>query len=176
MATLMELRDELANAPSVLDTTIQGEPTALFAGLRKARIAYVAVTDGIAHAQAVDAIVKDWNTPQEVAYWLARLPQPLVDTTVVYMADRTATTVTAAQIETFCNSVWKDAAGGNQPGAGDIRRFNVAPVDGKTVQVSGMFHLVGNNTWEQRTYLIRLIDPNGALTIVSGNIKFERLV
>lgn len=177
MATLQELQVQLATAPGVIGASVQAEPQALFAGLRKARIAYVAVVDGIAHAQAADAIVANLGEQNEAAYWLSRIPQPLVDNTVTYFAARTASTITAAQIQTFANQAWKSQA--NHASAGDIRNFRVDPVDGKTVQVTGVFNIVpasGAPTWGQQTWLLRLVDPDGSVTLGNANIKFERVV
>lgn len=174
--TVQQRVTALANAPGVLGVSSAAEPEPLFAGLGRVRVTYATADSDTAAVNTADLLVVSWGTGSEAAYWLPRVPAPLVTEPVVeYLSDRTASTVTAEQIQTFCNSAWRDAAGGAQTGAGDIRQFAVVPVDGRSVQVGGWFHLVGDNTWERRTYLVRLIDPDGALTLASGNIKFERV-
>lgn len=109
------------------------------------------------------------------AYWLGNLPDPLrVTPATVYFADRTVSSITAAQIETFCNTTWKALP--NQSTAPDIRGFSVVPVDGKTVRFEGYLNTgAAGALWKLKKYFIRLVDPNGSVTVGNANIKFEEI-
>lgn len=109
------------------------------------------------------------------AYWLGSLPEPLrTDPPVVYFADRTASSITAAQIETFCNATWKALP--NQSGAPDLREFSVVPSDGKTVRIECHTNTgAAGALWKPKKYFIRLVDPNGSVTVGNANIKFEEI-
>jgi hypothetical protein len=179
-ATVQERLESVQNAPGVLAAQITRTPAALprFGQLYTAAISWYLTTGDFVRSESAELIIVELGTENEAAYWLDRVPAILVvPPVIVYMADRTASTVTAAMIESFCNSTWTAAApGAGQTGAASIREFEVTPVDGRTVRVNGMFNLVANGgSWERRTYLIRLVDPNGQLTLASGNIKFERV-
>lgn len=130
------------------------------------------VADGdVVRENTATLVILDYNGGSEAAYWLRRLPDVLEPTPAAptYINDRT-TPFTAAQIESFCNTVWQDL----NSGAGDIIEFNVTEVDGKTVRVSGNFD-IGTDTREARSYYIQLVDPNGSVTVGNANIKFERI-
>ena len=116
-------------------------------------------------------VIVDYNGGSEAAYWLKRIPDVLqpAPEEPEYITDR-ATPFSAAQIESFCNSIWLNT----NPGASEILEFDVVSVDGKTVRVSGKFD-VGTDTREGRVYYIQLIDPNGSVVVGNANVKFERV-
>jgi hypothetical protein len=186
--TVAERRAELLAAPGVVAVTELVSPVipqAYFGGAYRFRLSYAVESgDDVTTTNSADLFILGWTpeeerepeTPPEVATWLGQLPRPLVDNTVVYISDRTVgNPITATQIEAFANAQWKAQAG--HSAAANIRRFQVAPVDGKTVMVTGLFNVIpqsGAATWETRSYLIRMIDANGNPS--GSNIVFERLV
>jgi len=174
--TVQQRVDALANAANVIGVSREAEPTMVLAGLGKLRVTYASTTGSIAEIQVVDLLVVNFGEQNKAAFWLSRVPAPLVVTPpVVYISDRTVgEPITAAQIQSFCNAQWRAQAG--HSAAADIRKFSVVPVDGKSVQVSGWFNVIpqsGAATWERRAYLIRMIDPNGNPS--GSNIWFERV-
>ena len=113
---------------------------------------------------------------ENVLGWLAKIPEvlaPVAETK--YLSSRTAggwaSLTGAAQLSAitgFCNSVYAAA----NVGAGAIRELTAEPVDGSTIRVSGYFDL--GTTWEQQTWYVRLIDPNGSVAAPYSNIEFQR--
>ena len=86
----------------------------------------------------------------------------------VYFSARTASTVTAAQIQAYCNAQWETVIANSV----DIIDFNVSAVSGSVVLVGGVFDM--GTTWEQRSYYIRLVDPNGSVAAGNANVQFRR--
>jgi hypothetical protein len=83
--------------------------------------------------------------------------------------------VTESQIRTFCHDAWRHTSGGGQVGAPNIKDLAVAPKDGSSVLVSGLFYFNSSKEWLHRTFLVRMVNPNGSLDITSGNIVLERI-
>ncbi len=75
-------------------------------------------------------------------------------------------------METFCNAQWRLTSG--NAAALAIKDFRVENFDPNTVRVTGLFHDVTTNTRPRLTYLITLVDANGATT--GANVKFEKVV
>ena len=145
-----------------------------FLNLHITNVTYYVVQGDIVTVNKVTAIISNYLGEGEAAYWLRALPEPLRPAPVpeVLFSARTASTITAAQIETFSNSAWVDA----NAGAAAIRNFSVQPIDGNTVQVSGKFNIPADALpWQDRTYYIRLVDANGSVVLGNANIKFERV-
>ncbi len=55
-----------------------------------------------------------------------------------------------------------------------VKEFSVTNIDANTVRVTGLFHDVAANTRPRLTYLITLVDANGATT--GTNVKFEKVI
>lgn len=178
MATFSELEAALAAAPNIIATHTNKTPVQMDRGpdgIYLAQITYLAKSGNVAKSVAVTAVVKDFGLPGEEAWWYDRLPEPLRTVEVpVFFKDRTVSSITAAQIETFCNATWKAISG--QAGAPDLRQFNVVPVDGKTVYAEMQTNTgaVGAK-WIAKKFFIRLVDPNGSVAVGNANIKFEEL-
>lgn len=79
---------------------------------------------------------------------------------------------TAAEVESFCNTQWRTTNGNSAALA--VKEFSASNVDANTIRVSGLFHDVATNTRPRLTYLITLVDANGATT--GANVKFEKVV
>ena len=79
---------------------------------------------------------------------------------------------TKAQVESFCNTQWKATSG--NAAARDVIQFTVENVTGNTVRVSGLFHDVATGNRVKLTFLITLVDANGATS--GANVKFEKVV
>lgn len=183
-ATVEDRELQLSQATNVIAVQVADAGVPLFGGLVRVEVAYAYLDPEteVVNNNRADLIVVDYTLPTEEAYWFTRIPAPLVTPpTVTYFSDRTISTITAAQIESFCNTAWKSTTaqgGANQVGAANIRKFNVQPVDGLSVQISGLFQIVADGSWEHRVYLIRLTEanaPTNELNLSSGKIKFERL-
>jgi len=144
-----------------------------FLNLHITNVTYYVVEGDIVTVNKVTAIISNYLGEGEAAYWLRSLPEPLrVVVPDPLFPARTASTITAAQVETFSNAAWL-AANAN---AAAIRGFSVTPIDGNTVQVSGKFNIPNDALpWQDRSYYIRLVDPNGSVTLGNANIKFERV-
>lgn len=177
--TLQQRVDALDAAPNVLEAWIEVAPVSIgragtvYAG----RVAWVESTGSTATQRGIEVIVVNLGVVgQEAAYWLNEVPGPL-KTETKYLTSRTASgwgALTAAAqstaIQGFCNSVYQAV----NVGAGNIREFSVSPVDGTTIKVSGYFDI--GTTWEQQTWYVRLIDPNGSVAAPYSNIEFQRVV
>ena len=74
-------------------------------------------------------------------------------------------------IQNFCNAVYKT----KEAAAGDIREFSVAPHDGSTIKVNGMFYVGASTAWERMSWYVRLIDPNGSVAAPYSNIEFHQI-
>lgn len=178
MATFADLEAEIAAAPGVIASYTSKSPVQVDRGpdgLYTANIMYAVNKGQVASVVASTALVKDFGLPTEAAWWYDRLPEVLKPATVVkFFSDRTASSVTAAQIETFCNATWKSISG--QAGAPDLRQFNVVPVDGKTVAIEARFNTgAAGAPWILRKFFIRLVDANGSVAVGNANIKFEEI-
>ena len=109
---------------------------------------------------------------QEAAYWLNAIPEPLKPAEPdAYITGRTQP-FTKAQVESFCNTQWKATSG--NAAARDVIQFTVENVTGNTVRVSGLFHDVATGNRVKLTYLISLVDANGATS--GANVKFEKVI
>jgi hypothetical protein len=111
--------------------------------------------------------------------WVGEEPDFLKPATPdAYITGRTGTQqapktpFTKAQVETFSNAQWRGTQGNSA--ALDIKEFSVSNVDANTVRVTGLFHDVATNTRPRLTYLVTLVDPNGAYT--GANVKFEKVI
>lgn len=164
--TLEELKTAAKAGPNVLaaEVTNGPQPASGFIGLHGAVISIlVDAGNGIFRRSNHDVLILGYGTPQESAGWVNGLPQPLqVD------AGLLGGKVTAAQVETYCNTQWRAA----NAGATDILDFQVAPIGTKGVHVSGLFHLSTATPQRQarKAFAIWLVDPAGQPT--GANIKF----
>jgi hypothetical protein len=173
--TLQQRVDALDGAPNVLEAWIEVAPVSIgragtvYAG----RVAWVESTGATATQRGVDVIVVNLGVVgQEAAYWLNAIPEPLKPATPdAYITGRTVP-FTKAQVESFCNTQWRATSG--NAAARDVIEFSVENVTGNTVRVSGLFHDVATNNRVRLTYLISLVDANGATT--GANVKFEKVV
>jgi len=75
-------------------------------------------------------------------------------------------------VESFCNTQWKATSG--NAAARDVIQFTVENVSGNTVRVSGLFHDVATGNRVKLTFLITLVDANGATS--GANVKFEKVI
>lgn len=179
-ATHAERLAELNNDPDVLEAVLETSfaPIPGTTALYKASYRYVAVDGDTVIDNTVAVIAYDFGGPAEAVYWLRRTPDVLTNTPPEKLISaRTASgwsALTVAQqstaIENFSNEVYQAA----NAGAGDIREFSVSAVSGDTVKVSGYFDL--GTTWEQQTWYVRLIDPNGSVNAPYSNVEFQRIV
>ena len=177
--TLQQQVDALNAAPGVLEAWVDKAPVSmgkagtLYAG----RVAWVQVTGSVVEQKGAEVIVKNLglvvnevNTEQ--AYWVGSVPGPLAAAVLdAYITGRTVP-FTRVQVEAFCNTQWR-ATGGNT-NARDVIEFSVTNVTANTVRVQGLFHDVATNQRVRLTYLISLVDANGATT--GTNVKFEKVI
>jgi hypothetical protein len=179
--TLQQKVDALGAAPNVLEAWIETAPVSfgragtLYAG----KVAWVEVSGQTVQQRGIEVIVKHLGeVGQEAAYWVGSLPAPLQVTPDAYITGRTGTVqnpltpFTSAQVQAFCNAQWKATSG--NAAARDVMEFSVENVTPNTVRVSGLFHDVATNNRVRLTYLISLVDANGATT--GANVKFEKVV
>lgn len=172
--TLQQKVDALGAAPNVLEAWIETAPVSfgragtLYAG----KVAWVEVSGQTVQQRGIEVIVKHLGeVGQEAAYWVGSLPAPLQVTPDAYITGRT-TPFTKSQVEAFCNTQWKATSG--NAAARDVIEFSVSNVSPNTVRVQGLFHDVAANNRIRLTYLISLVDANGATT--GANVKFEKVV
>lgn len=177
-ATLTERLAELNNDDDVLEAIIVSDaaPISGFNALYTADIRYAAIDGDKATDNRVRLVGIDHGGAGEAWYWLS-VPSELTNDPVKLLTSRTtagwgALTLAAqeAAVESFCNSVYAAA----NTGAQNIREFSVSAVKGDTVKVSGYFDI--GTTWEQQTWYIRLVDPNGSVAAPYSNIQFERVM
>lgn len=174
-ATVAERIAELDAAPGVSDVSEVAnsrEAHPVFTGWQVARIAYL-YTDA-ASGVINDNAVEVWIDGQGACYWARRRPAVL-ETEAKFLSSRTAGgwgNLTRAQqwtaIETFCNGVYQGANAGAQA----IREFQVAPVTGSIIKVSGYFDK--GTTWALESWYVRLVDPNGSVAAPYANVEFEK--
>lgn len=173
--SLQQRVDALDAAPNVLEAWIDTAPVSIgragtvYAG----RVAWVESSGSTATQRGVDVIVVNLGVVgQEAAYWLNAIPEPLKPATPdAYITGRTQP-FTKAQVESFCNTQWKATSG--NAAARDVIEFTVTNVTGNTVRVSGLFHDVATGNRVKHTYLISLVDANGATS--GANVKFEKVI
>lgn len=173
--TLQQRVDALDAAPNVLEAWIEVAPVSIgragtvYAG----RVAWVESTGATATQKGIEVIVVNLGVVgQEAAYWLNAIPDPLKPATPdAYITGRTQP-FTKAQVEAFCNTQWKTTSGNGA--ARDVIEFTVANVTPNAVRVSGLFHDVATNNRIKLTYLISLVDANGATS--GANVKFEKVI
>jgi len=146
--------------------------------LYSSRVAWIEIVNGLASFKGQDLIVKVTEDAQgqvltQTAYWLGgSLPGPLQPAPAdAYITGRTSP-FTKTQVEAFCNTQWKATSGNSA--ARDIIEFTVSNVTANTVRVSGLFHDVATGNRVTLTYLISLVDANGATT--GANVKFEKVI
>jgi len=179
-AAMQVLVDELnAKTGVVLEAWIEDAPVSmgragtLYAG----KIAWVQVDSSIVSQKGHEVIVKvitdeNQQVTSETAYWVNNLPDPLKPATPdAYITGRTQP-FTKAQVESFCNTQWKATSG--NAAARDVIQFTVENVSGNTVRVSGLFHDVATGNRVKLTFLITLVDANGATS--GANVKFEKVI
>jgi len=173
--TLQQKVDALGAAPNVLEAWIETAPVSfgragtLYAG----RIAWVEISGATVQQKGIEVIVKNLGVVgQEQAYWVGSLPVPLQPAPAdAYITGRTSP-FTKTQVESFCNTQWKATSGNSA--ARDVIEFTVSNVTANTVRVSGLFHDVATGNRVKLTYLISLVDANGATT--GANVKFEKVI
>jgi len=173
--TLQQRVDALDAAPNVLEAWIDTAPVSIgragtvYAG----RVAWVESSGSTATQRGVDVIVVNLGVVgQEAAYWLNAIPEPLKPAEPdAYITGRTQP-FTKVQVESFCNTQWKATSG--NAAARDVIEFTVTNVTGNTVRVSGLFHDVATGNRVKLTFLISMVDANGATT--GANVKFEKVV
>lgn len=173
--SLQQRVDALDAAPNVLEAWIDTAPVSIgragtvYAG----RVAWVESSGSTATQRGVDVIVVNLGVVgQEAAFWLNSIPEPLKPAEPdAYITGRTQP-FTKAQVESFCNTQWKATSG--NAAARDVIQFTVENVTGNTVRVSGLFHDVATGNRVKLTFLITLVDANGATS--GANVKFEKVV
>lgn len=178
MATFANLEAQLAAADGVIASYTSKSPTQAHKapdGIYVAQISHAVEVGQVAELRTATALVKNFGLVDEEAWWFNGLPEVLKTAApTVYFSARTVGTVTAAQIEAFCNATWKSLP--NQSAAPDIREFSVVPVDGKTVRFEGYLNTgAAGALWTHKKYFIRLVDPNGSVSVGNANIKFEAI-
>lgn len=181
--TVQERTEQLKALPEVLEAWIESTPVSVpRAGeIYKGRLAWAHLSGGIVRIDGHDIIVVKLGViGEEAAYWLNQVPEILRPAPAdAYITGRTAAAAanpkrpfTSAEVESFCNAQWR-ATNGNS-GALAIKEFSVTNIDANTVRVTGLFHDVATNTRPRLTYLITLVDANGATT--GTNVKFEKVI
>lgn len=174
--TLQQKVDALnAKVGVVLEAWIEVAPVSmgragtLYAG----RVAWVEIINGTVSQKGHEVIVKDLGVVgKESAYWVNSIPGPLHPPAAdAYITGRN-TPFTKANVETFCNTQWKATSG--NAAARDVIEFSVENVTPNSVKVRGLFHDVATNNRVRLTYLISLVDANGATT--GSNVKFEKVI
>lgn len=171
--------DALNAAPGVLEAWIDEAPKTFGkAGtLYFSRVAWVQVVGTVVEQKGADVLVKvvedaNHQVTSQTAYWVGTVPGPLAAAVPdAYITGRT-TPFTKAQVEAFCNTQWKATSGNTA--ARDVIEFSVTNVTANTVRVQGLFHDVATGNRVRMTYLITLVDPNGATS--GTNVKFEKVV
>ncbi len=107
--------------------------------------------------------------------WIGDVPDPIKAAVPdAYITGRT-TPFTKANVEAFCNTQYRSLTG--QTNARDAIGFTVENVTPNTVRVQGLFHdatITAVQTRVRLTYLITLVDPNGAIS--GANVKFEKVI
>ena len=173
MATLLERIAELEESSAVVLVETPGTPEVVNGtDIRMLDVAFWYTLGNVMDRAIVRIYILDYSTQDEAAYWHRKEPAVLrVPGPIDYFSARTASTITAAQIEAYCNAEWQAL----KPGAADILRFEVTPIDGATVEIAGIFHDPTSNTWSHKRYYIRLLDPDGAVSPGNANVKFEAL-
>jgi hypothetical protein len=177
--TVQQMLDAMNAAPNVLEAWIEKAPASFGrAGtLYSGRIAWAQVVNGVAEVRGADIMVKNLGlvvneVNVEETYWIGHLPAPLVAAVPdAYITGRTVP-FTKVQVEAFCNTQWKATSG--NAAARDVIEFTLSNVTPNTVRVQGLFHDVASNNRLRLTYLISLVDANGATT--GTNVKFEKVV
>jgi hypothetical protein len=173
--TVQERIDQLNAVPEVLDAWIDRTPASIpRAGeIYTGRLAWAYLAGGVVRLDGHDIIiVKLGVIGEEAAYWLNHVPDILKAAAAdAYITGRTQP-FTKAQVESFCNTQWKATSG--NAAARDVIEFTVDNVTGNTVRVRGLFHDVATNNRLSLTYLISLVDANGATS--GTNVKFEKVV
>jgi hypothetical protein len=161
--------------PEVLDAWIDRTPVSIpRAGeIYTGRLAWAYLAGGVVRLDGHDIIIVNLGViGEEAAYWLNQVPDILKPAEPdAYITGRTVP-FTKAQVESFCNTQWKTTSGNTA--ARDVIEFSVDNVTGNTVRVRGLFHDVATNNRLSLTYLISLVDPNGATT--GANVKFEKVI
>lgn len=178
--TLQQRVDALDAAPNVLEAWIEVAPVSIgragtvYAG----RVAWVESTGATATQKGIEVIVVNLGVVgQEAAFWLNAIPEPLKPATPdAYITGRTQP-FTKAQVESFCNTQWKAVLVNGvavNAAARDVIQFTVENVNANTVRVSGLFHDAATGNRVKLTFLITLVDANGATT--GANVKFEKVI
>lgn len=175
-ATLEERRVELAAADGVLAAVTTQSLTPILPGvnLYVAQIRFAYAEGDVAEDQTVSLIGVNQGEVDEEVYWFGQLPKPLrVETK--YLTSRTAggwaalsKSAQESAIETFCNNYYENATAGDQD---PIREFNVQPVSGDTVKVSGYFDV--GTTWERQSWYAKLINIDAA-PVQNTDVQFQR--
>lgn len=173
--TVQERIAELNAVPEVLDAWIETTPASIpRAGeIYTGRLGWAYLTGGVVRLTGHDLIiVKLGVIGEEAAYWLNQVPDILKPAEPdAYITGRTQP-FTKAQVEAFCNAQWRATSG--NAAARDVIEFSVSNVTANTVRVSGLFHDVATNNRIKLTYLISLVDANGATS--GANVKFEKVI
>lgn len=163
---------ELDAANGVLAAWLVGsfQPVSGTDNISTASYRYLVVSGSVVTDNTVRVLAVDFGTQTEAVYWAGNIPEPLrVTPAPVYFSARTTgAAITAAQIQTYCNNKWETLHAGTD----DILDFQVVPVRGDTVLVSGVFDM-GDNTWKQMSIYITLVNPNAASPTADANVKFK---
>lgn len=137
------------------------------------KLVWLIVENGSVKKDSGDVLVENLSGQNELVIgWLGDVPAstkpPAAD---AYITGRN-TPFTKAQVESFCNTQWKATSG--NAAARDVIEFSVENVTPNSVKVRGLFHDVATNNRARLTYLISLVDANGATT--GSNVKFEKVI
>lgn len=174
-ATVAERIAELDAAPGVSDVSEvpnSREAHPVFTGWEIARLAYL-YTDA-ATGVIQDNAIEVWIDGGGQCYYARRRPAVL-EVEQKFLSSRTAggwanlsRAAQASAIESFCNSVYQAANAGAQA----IREFQVAPLSGSIIKVTGYFDK--GTSWALESWYVRLVDPNGSVAAPYSNIEFEK--
>lgn len=128
-----------------------------------------------------DVLYTGEGEAQTVFGWLGDEPDFLKVTADAYITGRTSAAAsvpkrpfTKAEVESFCNTLWRGAVGSANYTARDVIEFTVDNVNSNTIRVQGLFHDVAANQRLRLIYLISMVDPNGAIS--GTNVKFEKVI
>lgn len=163
----------VAAAQGVVAVYQHGSLESLGGGLDAINVVWWTTAGDVSKRHGGRLIIVHYDTEQESATWAGELPEVLkaAPAPTGYITARN-TPFTRAQVEAFANAQWRGQSA-EYTSAPDILGFEVDNLDGKSVQVSGLFWMA-DGTRSDRRYVIRMVDANG---LTSGaNVKFERIL
>ena len=180
--TLEQRLAQIEAVPNVAEAAIVVTPREItaFSSIKYAKIDWI-IDDGsgVGVRNGAELFVKNAGLPEESALWSGSIPA-ILQPAPKFLTSRTtggwgdlSSAQQIAAIQNFCNEVYK----AKEPGAGNIREFGIAAVDGTTVRVSGFFNTPDAQSqltqWVPKTWFVRLIDANGSVASPYTNVEFH---